>query len=332
MSQQSLGDELNMREMIVILLRHKWLIISVTLLATVVAGVVGSLSVNPQYQSKATIQVDRLNLIIALSTISKPEEDVSILLENTPENDITDEDILALLENVPQLVLLEKLARDDKLLAEINHSFGKYVKPTTSSIEDRIDLIATSSDPNTASEYVNLWAKKYVERLNNEYTPDRMVGYLDIYIEALWAKVAAAEESLLDVMSNETVEVKEAELTHAKQSLIKYLTEIEDNEDLLKEIQAFDHILTEHDADVILTTGERIRSVSLHQRAYSDHDEAMTDRYETDYFSDEYPAAQARNDLQVLSTAIENEIDLLETEVDQLESHLLSLAAELNAV
>jgi uncharacterized protein involved in exopolysaccharide biosynthesis len=331
-SKQSLGEEINLREMILILWRHKWLIIGVTLLALLVAGIVGFLSINPQYQSKATIQVDRLNLIIALSTISKPGEDVSILLENTPERDITNEDILALLENIPQMDFLESLARDEKLLAEVNQSFEKRVYPTSSSIEDRVVLIVTASDPEIASEYVNLWSKKYVDRLNNEYPSDRMIGYIDAYIEALWAKVMVAEKSLLNILSDEKVEIKEAEHAHAKQSLTNRLAEIEDNEDLLEEIQAFDHNLAEQDADVNLTSSQRIRSTSLHQRAYSDYAETMTDRSTIDYFSDDYTVAQARNDLRILVTAIEDEIDLLESDVVQLGSHVQALSVELNAI
>ena len=212
MSGPTLNEEiLDLREIILILWRRKWLILSISLLMGAVIFLVNRTLVPKQYQATAYI------------TITDPTTRGEIEPYGFPE--IAESDV------VIQVVFLEM---------GINSVAEKESYEFSSSIKGRgqILLSVTSEDPVLAAEAANYWAEVLVIRLNDIYvTTEEKLNSLEEQTAAAEEIWKTAQTELEDFLSESNLQVYPAQIEAAQADLEDTLREVESNHLLLSDLQ-----------------------------------------------------------------------------------------------
>lgn len=248
-------DEIDLFELIATLWRHKWLIIGITILATLLAGVIAFFVMKPSYQSQATItppnqyQITALNSGIVLlqadqkvSTIS-PDQVYNTLIQTLGSTDLQ-----------RQFFRDSFLPRhkDDPKLEDNQQNFKAFQKSLSiQKVADNNNRNITFSDetPQEAYELLN----EFLQFANNETKTlildnrkaeiDTMVSNIENTLQGMQIEMDAQAEFELSELKNAyetamTLEIstpmeKPTELyqqgTHALASKIKFLETQKEN-------------------------------------------------------------------------------------------------------
>ncbi|MFC1964486.1 GumC family protein [Chloroflexota bacterium] len=153
-------DEIDLRKYINVLLRHWKVIVSITVIAVVVAGLVSFLSPST-YQAKVTLVVT-----MARSEITLEPEYRTLLQQN----------------NASLREALLALVKSDTVATKVIEQMGDRLDPSEqkpNSLQnkmklrgrgDLIEISTESIDPNKAADIANAWAKYYESYVNSLYS------------------------------------------------------------------------------------------------------------------------------------------------------------------
>jgi succinoglycan biosynthesis transport protein ExoP len=168
-------EETDLRGYISVLLRHWKIIVSITLIAGLVAGLIGFLG-SPSYEAKAGLVITKARVIF------EPE--------NKPPSD---EVVLAL--NIERETLIA-LVKSSSVASQVIEQLGDRLEPEERSLEciiskvqvenqgDFIEISAKDPDPEKAANIANAWAECYVNYVNSLYSdasqsPEELMAQAD---------------------------------------------------------------------------------------------------------------------------------------------------------
>jgi succinoglycan biosynthesis transport protein ExoP len=160
-------EETDLRGYISVLLRHWKIIVSITLIAGLVAGLIGFLG-SPSYEAKAEVVITKARIV--------SDEEVSAL-------NIERETLIALVKSssvASQVVeqLGDRLEPDERGLASL------ISKVQVKNQGDFIEISVKDPEPKKAADIANAWAESYVNYVNSLYSdasqsPEELMAQAD---------------------------------------------------------------------------------------------------------------------------------------------------------
>jgi polysaccharide biosynthesis transport protein len=205
-------EEIDLRELINVLLKRKWLIIGIFLIAVLVAGVVSFFILEPVYKVTATIMLNEPKNISKLITYYFPEQYSDMFLDSEIEAKIIEN--LNLDESPHNLTAfsLEQgiTTKVDKNIIEISYQF---------------------SDPEVAKNVTNQWIEMFIQKQNQLYLNDVNNTYNTIVRE--YEKV---ENEFLDIEKKKVQFDIDGDVAILSNKLDKNRTKINSHNSRLAEI------------------------------------------------------------------------------------------------
>jgi capsular polysaccharide biosynthesis protein len=168
-------EETDLRGYISIFLRHWKIIVSLTLIAGLVAGLIGFLG-SPSYEAKAEVIITKTR-VVSLTEYSIPSDDMALALK------IERETLIA-------------LAKSSSVASQVIEQLGDRLEPEERSLEciiskvqvenqgDFIEISAKDPDAEKAADIANAWAECYVSYVNGLYSgilqsPEELIAQYD---------------------------------------------------------------------------------------------------------------------------------------------------------
>jgi capsular polysaccharide biosynthesis protein len=154
-------EETDLRGYIRVLLRHWKIIVSITLIAGLVAGLIGFLG-SPSYEAKAGVVITKARVIFTPEN-KPPSDDVVLAL------DIERETLIALVKSssiASQVIeqLGDRLEPDERGLASL------ISKVQVENQGDFIEILVEDPDAEQAADIANAWAESYASYVNGLYS------------------------------------------------------------------------------------------------------------------------------------------------------------------
>jgi len=203
-------EEIDLREYIKVLIKRKWLILTIFLLSVITAGIVSYLVLPPIYKSSVTFKIAQINDELLFDT-------------NDIENKVKSDYVLQkVIENLQLDVTLRELASIIKI-DNINES--AYVR-----------LASESTSPETAREIVLSTVNQFVE-LNQTFYQIKIDllkkerQSLENQMTLEREKIEEAEKLRLDIINSEGLSLTEKQIQI--NLLLNYSTQIRENYNLL---------------------------------------------------------------------------------------------------
>lgn len=193
-------DEIDLFELVATLWRHKWLIIAVTILATIIAALFAFITIKPSYRASATIaapnvyQVTGLNL--GATPITLQPEQISFTEESLMP--LSTQDVFELLSNVAQS---PKVQQD--FFAQLQEENRGHSLQGNLSIEadgKSSTLTISAQGPNAKDSYT--MTNSYLNYLN-AVVADLLLKDRQAELDALKANLSRQLQSLERVLEKE---------------------------------------------------------------------------------------------------------------------------------
>ena len=210
----NMEDEIDLRAYIGILLKNKYWIAGLTVLAAAVAFGVSAL-LPATYRSTALV------------TVTKPSYDVRF-----------DSRLVARIDDQPSDKVYPALAKSDQVASAVIDTLGSQLGPgvwsvgtvrdmlTARSGDDpsMINLMVEDSDPERATLVVNTWAALFVKMVNELYGQEADLATFEAQLAQADLSLSQAEQDLIDFQSQNEAAVLGAQLEDRRAALSGYLS------------------------------------------------------------------------------------------------------------
>ena len=153
-------DEIDLRKYLDVLFRHWKLIVSITVIAVIVAGLVSFLGIPLTYEAKASVLLTKTRAEI----VFEPKYQTSLLEE---QEELKKALVALVKSNTVAADVIEQLANSLETYERSITRIQDNINVRTEG--DLIEIMAKSTDANRAAEIANAWAESYVSYINGLY-------------------------------------------------------------------------------------------------------------------------------------------------------------------
>ena len=203
--------QIHLREYLIRVLRHKWVILGALVLPVLTVWLVSMFILPPRYQSSVLVAVER------------PDR-VTVSLNRLGEQ-------IHFPPRLPDIKIIASLAETDSILVDVKQAAADpdEVRLSVSHFGDnRVQLEVTAHDPQTAALLADLWANRYVDFLNGEYSLDLSISQLQGDIAAAQQVFTEAGDAIVDTIIDSQLPVLKAQLQAANEELVQSLSRGQD--------------------------------------------------------------------------------------------------------
>jgi len=309
-------EVIDLRELIRTLWAKKWLILGVTFIAGLAAFLVSSFLVPERYQAAAFITITEPNLRAELET--------SIQTEPVP---LETSGLAELAESAELQALTFSALGVTDYEQQRSYEFSAVMPG-----EGQLRLGVTTEDPVLAAEAANAWAGVVSERLNELYgTSQETLTILES--ETAQAKIAWAEaqEALETYLPESQAESLGVELSEQKETLARYLDQVEGNQMLISDADALlSQLVLENDGGD-LATGTSLSIIALQQRAAGEISGTQFQIQGDQIMGVDYAADKGRETLLGLIAALQEQNLDFEMEIELIQEGLGEISSRLES-
>ena len=306
-------DVIDLRELVITVLKYKWTILAGIMLSALVAFLVSSFLLSPHYQASAYV------------TLTEPivQTNLDASIQVSPV--------------MPDTGALAELAESDAIIREIKERLGlSENEPIEMDAalqgKTQLRLQITARDPELAAQIANAWAESMIQRLNNLYgTGEGIKQVLEIEVENAkdnWEKTQIALEEYLP---QSRVEILEVRLSNASGKLIAYLNHKNQLELLISDAAALSAQLDQRNAGDPLSIGSALSIIALQQRASGEISGTQFQFLGEDLLGQGFVVVDGNVIIEDLIIALENQNVEIETVLPALESEISKLSVELES-
>ena len=251
-------DEIDLRKYVQVLLRWRWWIAGLALLAAVAALAVSFL-LPPSYEAKALVAITQPRYIMQFDPRFEAATDILPVYKAYPELATGDEllgDLLAGLNPLPEGV--ETL---DDLRDLLEAALG--ADPSV------VRMTARAGDPMEAARVANDWAELFVDRANEIYGGQNgeQVRFFEGQLAEAQGKLEAAEGALVAFQARNQGSSLNAKLGSARQEQAEYLAEQRETVRLSQDIGGLRAQLATRQGGATATLGDELSVLRLRTRA-----------------------------------------------------------------
>src|SRR3972149_4725751 len=251
-------DEIDIRELAHTLLRYKWYILGITLVAAVIVFVYSKFIQPRTYTAQAQV------------IITKPlyTTNLEMSIQGVPQT--------------PEGTVLRDLALADDLLWSVYSSpevtavldkgfaFDQFIAGMSAKLAGTSKLILSVSapKPETAAVIVNAWAVQFATRVNSIYSVnEKALSLIEQEVKNARQKWDETEQILLKKLPDGIVETRNIELKSKSNSLTVYLQTLTQLDLLVSDTKSLQFRLDAWPEESPLGIEYRLSLISLYQRA-----------------------------------------------------------------
>jgi uncharacterized protein involved in exopolysaccharide biosynthesis len=250
-----MDQEIDLREYIVVLLKHKFWIVGLAIGAAVVAFVV-SLLLPPVYEATALV------------AITKPKYEMQF----DPRFELVGGNLL------PPYRAYPLLAVGDELLSTLIADLGEELSPGERSVEQLRDLLVAKNgadpsivqlsvrdgDPQRAAKIANQWAVRFVQTANDLYAPSKAeLAFYEQQQAGADADLARAEQDLVAFQAKNEAAILTVQLDNKHAALEEYLTVARSVEFIVQDAQVLRERLRSQDGGTAASLSDELTSLLL---------------------------------------------------------------------
>ncbi|MGI6207079.1 MAG: GumC family protein [Anaerolineae bacterium] len=209
-------DEIDLHDYVDVLVRYKWLVIAVPLVALLVAGVLGFVVMEPTYEATALVAITRPRYIVQFASNFEtvPLDQRQVPLKAYPTI-ATSHDLLQQL--LP--LVADRLPAEARSLRQLRD----MVSARNGQDPSLIELTVTASDPDLAAYVANVWAAQFADKIQTVY------GQAATEIEAFEEQLKdanqrrqIAEQAVVEFQARNPAAILEAQITDQKEALTSF--------------------------------------------------------------------------------------------------------------
>ena len=256
-------DEIDFRALVRSLLRAKWWIIGVTIVAAILAFVLSQLSAVKTYQARAMLVFGQapLNINVLVPSATNANPSTSGLPDTKGITDLaTLDDIFVTVYESPDLAANRQ---QGLTLAQVRRESAVTISGT-----NQLILRVTDPDPRRATMLVNLWAQTVADRLNTLYgSSNAQVAALQQQAQNTQKQWDAAEKALIDYLPQSKVDSLSTQLAQAQAAYNSQLAEIHSIDLILSDGGALSTRFAAQQATAPVRMGDALGLLELQQRA-----------------------------------------------------------------
>jgi uncharacterized protein involved in exopolysaccharide biosynthesis len=214
-------EEIDLRELINVLIKRKWLIIGIFIMAVLAAAIVSFFVLKPVYEAKATLFYHEPEYEVTLEPKIRTQAATAISME-TYEHLIKTKDI--------EEMVIEQLSLD-KPPYEMN--FLNLDRMLTLNIIKNSNLIQmkiTLGNPELAQRIVNLWADLFVERNKYIFQQDneRAAQFIEKQLNEAEEELIQTEDEIRKFNATNQIDILQKEISKSTDNIVKNQSKIED--------------------------------------------------------------------------------------------------------
>ncbi len=255
-------EEINLREYVLVLLKHwKWIVGS-TLGAAIVALVVG-FRIPPAYEATALAAVTRPRYVMQFDPRIVPIESVQPPYRAYLELASSDEVLQELLSQIsPWLEQVRTLA-----------DLRTLVRAKSGMDQSLVLLSVRWKDPEEAAKIANLWAEIFVRRANEIYgsAGESQLRFYQQQLQRAEEELRAAEEALVAFQARNQEYILEHQLGSRRQMLADYLAAQRGIAYIIQDIRGLSEQLSRQPAGQSVALSEQLAALFLEIKAFNVH-------------------------------------------------------------
>jgi capsular polysaccharide biosynthesis protein len=248
------ADEIDLREIALILWKGRWLIIVLTLVAALVAFAVSAWLLPKQYQAVAYVTVSS-----PLLRYQTGDEGGLAAIPAIP-------DIKALPELVQAKVILEEAASDARITSLLE-SDGKRLdnKTQVSAVGvSQLRFQVTDTDPQRTAAFATVWAEKAADWIEINYGVGAFVANIEAQIAQTQQAYIQAQSTLETFLAQDQTPILQSRFEAQKNALSCLETRVSAAESLLLRLGEFETRLAQSDAG-LLSLSDAVLLASIQQ-------------------------------------------------------------------
>jgi uncharacterized protein involved in exopolysaccharide biosynthesis len=214
-------EEIDLRELINVLIKRKWLIIGIFIIAVLAAAIVSFFVLKPVYEAKATLFYHEPEYEVTLEPKIRTQASTSISLE-TYEHLIKSKDI--------EEQIIEQLGLD-KPPYEMNFlNLDRMLTLNLIKNSNLIQMKITSGDPELAQRIVNLWADLFVERNKYLFQQDneRAAQFIEKQLNEAEEELIFTEDEIRKFNATNQIDIFQKEINKTTENIVNNQSRIED--------------------------------------------------------------------------------------------------------
>jgi capsular polysaccharide biosynthesis protein len=310
-------DEIDLRAVVGALLRGKWRI----LLLTIVAGLLGlgiSLLIPKKFEAVAQIAITQPVFSPDLAPVSE--------LGPKPPN-------VSFVPNLPDIKALEDLALAEDLLQEVDESKSRSEMEVAFQVtvpsNTQLQLAVTDSSPDRAATLANRWAERLAQRLSRLYgISEADLANLQQAMAEVEAKRARSAEALVKQRPASHVDVLTVRFNEKTKTLANYINRLNGLEILTSDAETLGMRLARVPDTERLTPDAALALFSLQQRAVGGLHGVQLQADLSGLVGEQVTVAAARVTLGELMGALHKQRDALQETIAQTEEEVETLATQ----
>jgi uncharacterized protein involved in exopolysaccharide biosynthesis len=314
-----LEDEIDLRAYIAVLLRYKFWIVGLALVAALTAFGVSSL-LAPTYEATALVAVAKPSYVIEFDPRVQTQSDV------------------------PSYRAYLTLALGDELVAEVADALAaqlpsssipafelrEQMEVTNGTDQSVVQLSVQDHDPARAATIANLWTELFVESTNQLYgQSEQDLRFFEAQLQEAEAELSSAEAALIAFQSRNQAMILETQLESKRAALEQYLTGAETLRLIVEDAKSLRGRLQTQDPTLRASLSDEIASLFVEIESLNSEELPIQLQLTGQQGLSDKTVGEQVTYLSSLIFSLEEKYVILETEAEGLEPAILQLQERL---
>jgi uncharacterized protein involved in exopolysaccharide biosynthesis len=323
--QPNYPEILDLREMVRMVLKYKWILIAITLISVIAAYFIRRYTFTPTYTASTYIVV-------------KSEPIFRTVLDSSIQTGSSFPDTESLVELSEAPAIVNQSFSEMGLSAEQQDGSLKLEVFLISPSQLRLEV--TSTDPNIAADFANNWTENVSDRINDLFgTGDQTVVSLENEVQNAKDKWDTAQEAVENKLSSSRETTITIQLDATKENLKNNYSKLYQNQLLISDALSVLDQISQYEDDEQLSVGTILSIMALQQKTVgllysSEYKTQFVDQFQVligDALLQSYTTLEGQENLQLLVDAVQKQNASLESEISSLETNISELSLTLES-
>ena len=303
-------DEIDLREVVRVLARHKWLILITTLSVTLIAFIINQFFITQIYNSSAVVAINRLDLLFSEAIISGGGSPNLFQLSCYDS------------AGIPKTKEISEFANATEVVANLPDLDSSVKLDMKVEGGDLIRLAVTTPDPGQAERLADEWSLAFISYLDHECILSP-IQQLETALDASRGTLNSAEEKLSLAFSETQISDLEIQYELSKTMLINLLERKQNNQAKIAAAQILiERFADQNDSDVLSAH----QSLSILELYLSEAGLAIV----LEQLQEGYTTGQARADLTSLVELLQESNLEYARQIESAEDEVMSNRIQLD--
>jgi succinoglycan biosynthesis transport protein ExoP len=313
-------EEIDLRAYIAVLLKHKYRIGGLAVVAALVAFGVSSV-LSPTYEATALVAITQPRYAMRFDPKFATMDNIEPPYKAYPDLAVGDEVLSRLIDD-----LGSDLEAEERSVRAVRG----MVKAETGGDPSIVRLIVRNGNPERAARVANRWATLFVAQVNELYgQSEEELVFFEERLAGAQETLAAAEQDLIDFQAHNEAAILEQQLSSKQDSLRGYLDIAYAVRLVVQDAGSLQDRLRAQDASAQLSSGEELAALLLEVNVRKAEESATQLQISTQRGQADKTVGEQIALLDALVRALQDKLVALEQEAKSLEPDILRLQESL---